>query len=143
MTTELIHDRGRGPEIVGTRITVYNLLDDFADPDVTEASICRLYALTPEQVAAARAYVLNHPDTVLARHLEIEERMAAGNPTEVIEQAEQTRATFLRFKDWLAERERSVKQENTAKATSGNGPDRFPTFREWVAEQEPRSKVGS
>jgi hypothetical protein len=26
MTTDLIHDRSRGPEIRGTRITVYNLL---------------------------------------------------------------------------------------------------------------------
>ena len=35
MTTDLIHDRGRGPEIVGTRITVYDLLPDFLDPRVT------------------------------------------------------------------------------------------------------------
>lgn len=143
MATELIHDRGRGPEIAGTRITVYNLLESFLDPDVTEAYIGRVYDLTPEQVAAARAYVLNHPDTVLARHLEIEERMAAGNLPEVVEQAERTHATFLRFKDWLAERERSMNGGETAESGSGNGPDRFPTFREWVAERESRSEVGS
>ena len=34
---ELIHDRGRGPEIVATRITVYNLLPYFLDGAVTEA----------------------------------------------------------------------------------------------------------
>jgi uncharacterized protein (DUF433 family) len=143
VTTDLIHDRGRGPEIVGTRITVYNLLDYFIDPDVTEAYICRVYDLTPEQVAAARAYVLTHPDTVLAQHLKIEERITAGNPPEVIEQAERTRDTFLRFKDWLAERERAMSQEQPAAVSAGSSAGRFPTFREWMAEQETRSKNGS
>jgi len=40
MSTDLIHDRGRGPEISETRITVYNLLEHFLDPTETEASIC-------------------------------------------------------------------------------------------------------
>jgi uncharacterized protein (DUF433 family) len=55
MATAAIHDRGRGPEIEGTRITVYNLLPHFLVEEATEASICRRYDLTPEQVAAARA----------------------------------------------------------------------------------------
>ena len=80
MTTDLSQERGQGPEIVGTRLTVYNLFTEFLDPTATEAHICRLYGLTPEQVASDRAYVLNNPDTVLARHLEIEERLAVGNP---------------------------------------------------------------
>src|SRR5215218_1730825 len=61
MSAKVIHDRGRGPEIAGTRITVYNLLQSFLDPKVTEEEICRVYELTPEQVAAARAYVLSNP----------------------------------------------------------------------------------
>src|SRR3954451_11338583 len=104
MTTDLIHDRGRGPELVGTRITVYNLLPHFLDPTATEAYLCRLYELTPEQVAAARAYVLNNPDTVLAAHLRIEARMAQGNPPEVVEQARRTHAALLNFKEWLDRR---------------------------------------
>src|SRR5690242_2511774 len=95
METDLIHDRGRGPEIAGTRITVYNLLSHFLDSAMTEGAIGRLYELTPEQVAAARAYVLNNLDTVLAAHLKIEERMAAGNPPSVIEKAKATHAAFL------------------------------------------------
>ncbi len=55
MTTDLIQDHGRGPEVVGTRITVYNLLQSFLDPTVTECEICRVYDLTAQQVAA-RAY---------------------------------------------------------------------------------------
>ena len=80
MATDLIHDRGRGPEILGTRITVFNLLPHFLDPTATESYICRLYELSPQQVAAARAYVLNNPDTVLSEHLEIERKIAVGNP---------------------------------------------------------------
>ncbi|MGL4552002.1 MAG: hypothetical protein ACRC33_12555 [Gemmataceae bacterium] len=115
-----------GPEIVGGRIAVYNLLPYFLDPRSTEADICRLYGLTPAEVAAARAFVLNNPETVLAQHLKIEERIAAGNPPEVIERAERTKAAFAGFKRWLADRQQS--------AASSNG-SAFPTFREWLAEQ--------
>ena len=134
MTSDIIQDRGRGPEIAGTRITVYNLLPSFLDPTVTEEEICRIYDLTARQVAAARAYVLGNPDTVLAEHLKIEERLAAGNPPEVREQAERAKATLQSFKRWLAEQ----------KAANGQGggaeekPTPFPTFREWLATHEGR-----
>jgi uncharacterized protein (DUF433 family) len=146
MAAELIQDRGRGPEILGTRITVYNLLADFLDPNATEASICRIYDLTPEQVAAARAYVLNNPETVLTEHLQIDARLSAGNPPEVIERAQQTHATFMRFKEWLARRQQAAPEEPSADSLSGSGTSSsngFPTFREWVAEQEARSAKGS
>jgi uncharacterized protein (DUF433 family) len=132
--SDLIHDRGRGPEIAGTRITVYNLLESFLDPTVTEEEICRVYDLTPPQVAAARAYVLGNPDTVLAQHLKIEERLAAGNPPQVRERAEQAKATFLHFKQWLAERQRADAVDTEREGL--NGPKRFPTFREWVAQHK-------
>jgi uncharacterized protein (DUF433 family) len=141
MANDLIHDRGRGPELVGTRITVYNLLPDFLDPAATEDHICRMYQLTPEQVSAARAYVFSHADTVLARHLDIEARMAAGNPPEVIEQAKQTHATLLRFKQWLAQREEAAAQGPSANVPAGGGganSEAFPTFREWLADQSSR-----
>ncbi len=150
MAPIVIQDRGRGPEIAGTRITVYNLLPSFLDPTVTEAEICAIYGLSLDQVAAARAYVLCHPDTVLAEHLKIEEKMAAGNPPEVRQQAEQARSTFQTFKSWLAESEaaKSEEEEATFEDWAGEspatefGPDearvrpqRFPTFREWLSEK--------
>lgn len=127
--SKTIQDRGRGPEIAGTRITVYNLLTSFLDPTVTEGEICRVYSLSPEQVAAARAYVLSNPETVLAEHLKIEERMAAGNPPEVRQQAERARSTFRSFKEWLAEREATSLEDGDA----GQRPGRLPTFRDWLA----------
>ncbi len=127
-------DRSQGPEIAGTRLTVYNLLQSFLDPAVTEHEICRVYDLTPQQVAAARAYVLRNPDTVLAEHLKIEERMAAGNPPEVRQRAGRAKEVLQSFKRWLAENE-----SDDARAVSGKErTGRFPTFREWLAEQEGR-----
>ncbi len=131
MSSNVIHDRGRGPEIIGTRITVYNLLQSFLDPTVTEEEICRVYSLTPGQVAAARAYVLSNPDTVLAEHLRIEEKMAAENPPEVRRQAERAKSTFKILKDWLAAKEAADAGEDEAPER----PGRFPTFREWLAEK--------
>jgi uncharacterized protein (DUF433 family) len=146
MTTDLIHDRGCGAEIKGTRITVSDLFQHFLDPTETEADICARYELTPEQVAAARAYVLNHADTVLAEHLRIEARIAAGNTPEVIEGAKAARSTLLSFKEWLADREAATTQRQTAEATLGdprNGTKHFPTFKEWTRQRQERPKDGS
>lgn len=146
MADNLIHDRGRGPEIAGTRITVYNLLPHFLDPTATEAYICRAYELTPEQVAAARAYVLNSADSVLAQHMEIEARIAAGNPPEVVERAKQTHAAFLSFRDWVAKRRRTEAQDDADDASSETGradPGLLPTFRQWLAERESQPDTGS
>jgi uncharacterized protein (DUF433 family) len=145
MVFDLIHDRGRGPEIVGTRITVYNLLPYFLDPTATEAYICQIHELTPEQVAAARAYVLNNPETVLAKHLELEARMAAGNPRQVVEQAKQTHVAFVSFRQWLAQRAQAAGGP-VAEEKSGGGPgdpSTFPTFQQWLAEHEPQANIGS
>lgn len=128
MATDLIHDRGRGPELVGTRITVYNLLPYFLDSSATETGIAELYGLTVEQVAAARAYVLNHADAVLARHREIEARLARGNPPELVEQLKNTHARLLQFQEWRARREE-------ADAPDTGRLSRFPTFDQWLAER--------
>ena len=53
MSDELNVDRGH--EIIGMRLTVYHLLPYFLDPTVTEAYICQLYELTPEEIAIVEA----------------------------------------------------------------------------------------
>lgn len=126
-------EQALGPNILGTRLTVYHLLDAFLDPSVTECDICRVYNLTPQQVAAARAYVLGNPETVLAQHLKIEEKLVAKNPPQVREAAERAMATFKSFKDWLAQRQ-AAKHEEDKQAR----PGQLPTFKEWLAEQERR-----
>jgi len=138
MATDLLHERGRGPELIGTRITVYNLLPHFLDPTATESYICQLYGLTPEQVAAARAFVLHHADTVLVEHLKIEASMEAGNPPEVIAKARQTHAAFEKLKRRLAEQASPGKDSSLAAAQPI-----LPTFREWFVEQESRTFDGT
>ena len=146
MSADLIHDRGRGPEIIGTRITVYNLLSDFLDAAKTEAEICRFYELQPEQVAVARAYVLNNAETVLAKHLEIEARFAAGNPPELNERLRETHSTLVKFKDWLVSREKAdAENETTGQIAEGNanGSPPFLKFKSWLAEQASAPRAGS
>lgn len=136
MRKEMIHNRGRGPEIVGTRITVYNLLPYFLDAAVTEDSIAACYDLTTEQVAAARAYALNNANAVLKRHAEIEARIAAGNPPDVAASLDRTRDRFLQFKEWAARRaEAEAKAQEAATGKSESVPGVFPSFQEWLANQ--------
>ena len=128
MENEYIHDRNRGPEIVGTRITVYNLLPHLLDPTSTEGQLCDEYDLTPKQVAAARAYILNHYEAVMAEHRRIQSRFDAGNPPEVLEQVRDVRSRLKPFREWLAEKQ------------SATTP--FPTFREWFAAREGVATAG-
>ncbi len=144
MATDVIHDQISGPQIPGTRFTVYHLMPYFLDPTATEEYICRVCNLTPDQVAKARAYVLNNPDEVLAQHLKIEERISIGNPPEVIAKAEKTHALLLRFKDWLRERNEIIAKEDAAITAARDTRVETPllSFREWLAEQnsDPREE---
>lgn len=79
---EFIHDRGRGPEIKGTRITVYSILDYLLlawDPDQIAAS----FRLSSQQVRAAIDYINEHTLEVLRAYVKILERAERGNPPEV------------------------------------------------------------
>ena len=90
--------------------------------------------------------MLNNPEEILAQHLNIEARIAEGNPPEVIEKARKTHVTFLNFKKWLAEREAAETREQTAEPSSGrnqNGSKEFPSFKEWIAEREPTPSEAS
>ena len=107
MSNGFIYDRGCGPQIAGTRITVFNLIPYFLEADTTEATICKIYNLSPGQVAAARAYVLNHFDDVMAVHRKIEARNAAGNPPEVVEQMRRTHVAFETYRRQFSERKRA------------------------------------
>lgn len=136
MSRDLIHDRGRGPEIVGTRITVLDLLPYFLDPSADEAYIGRVNSLSADQVAAARAYVLHHAETVLVEHLEIEARIAAGNPPSVAEKAKMTHEAFLKFRQSLAERDTDRAGAADARSSSSAELAGLPAFRDWIAEPE-------
>ncbi len=141
MSTELLHDRGRGPELIGTRIAIYNLLPHFLEPLATEEYICRMCSLSRRSRSAHRAYVLNNFETVMAVHRRIEARIAAGNPPEVIEQGKRTHERLIRFKEWLAQRDRLAAQQKAIDSTSQQSPAHpvpFPTFEDYLSQRQSR-----
>jgi uncharacterized protein (DUF433 family) len=86
-----IHDRGRGPEIVGTRITVFDILP-YVEEGWHPSSIALWFDLTSEEVQAALQYIEAHREEVLATNHRILERIARGNPPEVEAKREGSRA---------------------------------------------------
>ena len=89
-----IHDRGRGPELKGTRITVYDIVPyrlGGCSPEEVAETLALPY-ITPAHVEALFRYMDEHRDEVMAVHRRIEERIARGNPPEVEEKLLQSRA---------------------------------------------------
>jgi uncharacterized protein (DUF433 family) len=104
-SSELIHDRGRGPEIRGTRITVYAILD-FMIAGWHSERIADFFELHPQEVDAAMDYVREHTLEVLREYVKILERSEQGNPPELQAKIDEGHAQFLEL----------VKQVREAKA---------------------------
>jgi uncharacterized protein (DUF433 family) len=99
----IIHDRGRGPEIKGTRITVYDILDyhrNGRDPEF----IAHLLRLTVEQVLVATRYIEEHKEEVLAAYQEMLDLAARGNPPHVRAWLEEAHKKLMAKKRALGER---------------------------------------
>ena len=77
-----IIDRGRGPEIAGSRITVYDVLD-YHKHGWPAKEIAWLFHLSTAQVEAAVRYIEEHRDEVMANYAEMLARDARGNPPEL------------------------------------------------------------
>lgn len=111
MVVEII-DRGRGPEIAGTRITVYHVMDYLqagAPPDET----ARELGLTDEQVREATRYIQAHREGLEPAYSEILARVNRGNP------------------DWVEERLASSVEELKARLaeTARTGVNGSPPVR--------------
>lgn len=65
-----IIDRGRGPEIAGTRITVYDVMDYWTAGWQCE-QIAGLFRLPPDDIQAALAYIEVHKAEVMAEYEQI------------------------------------------------------------------------
>jgi uncharacterized protein (DUF433 family) len=74
-----IIDRGRGPELEGTRITVYCIMDYVRAGDPPD-QIAQELDLTEEQVRAALEYISAHRDEVEAAYAAILKRVSQPNP---------------------------------------------------------------
>jgi uncharacterized protein (DUF433 family) len=100
MKTARIIDRGRGPEIEGTRITVFDIWD-YAKQDWHRDRIAVWLRLSSAQVAAALEYIEEHKEEVLAGYERILERARRGNPPELQAKLD---AIHEKFQALLAER---------------------------------------
>lgn len=103
-----IIDRGRGPQIAGSRITVYDVMD-YYKMDWSANSIAFWLRLRTEQVACAIEYIEAHKDDVLREYQKMLDRDAKGNPPEILAKLEQSRQ---RVQAWLEEHRKAKLQEN-------------------------------
>jgi uncharacterized protein (DUF433 family) len=103
-----IIDRGRGPEIAGSRITVYDVLD-YHQEGWPAKEIAWLFHLTTAQVEAAIHYIQEHNGEVMEAHERILERHARGNPPELQAKLD---AGHERFLAMVRERQQAKTQEN-------------------------------
>ena len=97
-----IHDRGRGPELKGTRLTVYDVIPYRLAGDGPE-QIAEVFRpgypdLTAAHIELLFRYMDDHHDAVMAVHWKIEERHARGNPPEIEEKLKLSRAKLLAMK---------------------------------------------
>jgi uncharacterized protein (DUF433 family) len=74
-----IIDRGRGPEIEGTRVTVYCIMDYVRAGD-PPSQMAEELDLSEEQVRAALEYIDAHRDEVEAQYEAILKRVGQPNP---------------------------------------------------------------
>jgi uncharacterized protein (DUF433 family) len=95
-----IIDRGRGPEIKGTRITVYDVFD-YSRKGWQPNSIALLFGLCTDQILAAMKYIEEHKDEVMKVYQKLLERDAQGNPPEVEARLRESRA---KIDAWLQAR---------------------------------------
>lgn len=89
----IIIDRGRGPEITGTRITVYDILD-YTTEGWHHSAIAATLRLSSDQVLAAIHYIDCHKDEVMAEYRKILDRENRGNPPELQARLDATHAKY-------------------------------------------------
>lgn len=81
MTTRIIN-RGRGPEVEGTRITVYRIMD-FVRDNRSVPYIANELDLSEEQVHAALVYIAANRSEVEAEYDQLLQRVQQANPPHV------------------------------------------------------------
>jgi uncharacterized protein (DUF433 family) len=95
-----IINRGRGPELAGTRITIYNLLPYF-ERGWAYSAIAEAHGISCDQVLALKEYFECHKEEILAENAKILERIGKGNPPEVEARRVGSRAKLQALRDAL------------------------------------------
>src|SRR5260370_593529 len=127
----VIIDRGRGPEIAGTRITVYDIMDYYKQ-GWHHTGIAATLRISSAKVIAAIEYIEAHKEEVLAEYQKILDRNARGNPPEIEAKRAATRA---RIEAILAERRaKSATQSNGETARNGRPGATGDTWRTMIVD---------
>ena len=79
MKESVIIDRGRGPEIAGTRITVYDIVD-YLDEGWHPTAIAAFFRISSREVEAAIRYIQEHQEDVRSEYQRILARAAGEIP---------------------------------------------------------------
>jgi uncharacterized protein (DUF433 family) len=108
-----IHDRGRGPEIKGTRITVYDILDYHTNGRPPE-QIADILRLTVEEVLVAIRYIERHGDEVMPKYQRMLEWAAQGNPPHVRARLDQSHERLMARKRELEQRKQGAADARAA-----------------------------
>lgn len=94
LPTPIISDRGRGPEIEGTRVTVYDVLD-YHKHGWHHSIIASILDISSAEVLAAIAYIEAHRDEVMRRYQQMLDRHARGNSAQALANLDQSHARLL------------------------------------------------
>jgi uncharacterized protein (DUF433 family) len=106
---DIIINRGRGPEIAGTRITVYDILD-YMTQDWHHTTIAAWFRISSAQVKAAIRYIEEHKEEVMAEYQQMLERDARGNPPELQARLDETHAKYQAL--WAEKRRQGLMPED-------------------------------
>lgn len=106
-----IHDRGRGPELVGTRTTVYDLIP-YLQAGHTHFYIAAALGLSSREVDFMVQYINDHYDEVMAENKKIDERIARGNPPEILEKLKGSEARLLALRDELRRKKQAAENHH-------------------------------
>ena len=116
-TQPVIINRGRGPEISGTRITVYDILD-YTTANWHHTAIALLFRISSRQVLAAIDYIEQHKDEVMPVYEKILERDRRGNPPELQAKLDAIRAELRPM--WEERRRKWEAKQRDARNSGGH-----------------------
>jgi len=95
MNAQII-DRGRGPEIAGTRVTVC-VVWEYARAGRDEQWIAQNLRLSPQQIRSAMEYIKENQPPIEDIHQAAQERINKGNPAWVEQRLAANRQKFDKF----------------------------------------------
>jgi uncharacterized protein (DUF433 family) len=118
VTEARIVKTGRGPEIVGTRITVYDVLE-YHKEGYHRDMIADTLELSSGQVEAAIRYIEEHRDEVMASYDKNMERINRGNPPELQAKLDAGHERFLAMARERREQRQAANPEHRDAGHSG------------------------